>query len=140
MGRIACFVGPDRFSNEGLRGLSESSFKLIITLFDFSLTPPGLEILSNVLDIVPERLERRNLFRNILEFNIKPLFLASSHPRLNLDTGRKLSKPAGGDAASQDMFQEQQWKREGQGCWNVLHWCVQNMSVGIFSISMSWAY
>jgi len=74
-------------------------------------------------------MEHRDLLRDILELDIKPLFLTSAHPRLNLETGRRLARSAGGDAAKQDFFQDQTWKREGQGCWNAIRWCVQHMDV-----------
>lgn len=75
---------------------------------------------------------RRELTQKILELDIKPLFLTSAHPRVNLESGRKLAKPAGGDSAAQDMFQDQAWKHQGQGCWNVIRWCITHLDVRDF--------
>lgn len=85
--------------------------------------------MNDLVSSLHSRTERRDLFRNVLELDVKPLFLTSAHPRLNLETGRRLVRSAGGDAAKQDFFQDQTWKREGQGCWNAIRWCVQHMDV-----------
>ena len=60
--------------------------------------------------------------------NIKPAFIASPHPFLNLQTGRKLSRPAGGPMATQDAYEGQKWK-EHPGIATTLMWCVLNIPV-----------
>lgn len=87
------------------------------------------DLLDGLLADLPSRDGKRRLFQNVLAHYIKPLFTASAHPRLNLDTGRTLAKPAGGVSAGQDMYQDQVWKRIGQGCWNVLSWCLNYLDV-----------
>lgn len=67
--------------------------------------------------------------RYVLEREIKPLFIATAHPGVNLESGRRLPRLAGGSGAGQDMFEDQVWKQEGLGCWNVLRWCVRNTEV-----------
>ena len=77
---------------------------------------------------------RRKILKDVLEYDIKPLFLASAHPRVNLDSGRKLPRTAGGSAAAQDMYEDQLWKRPGLGCWNVIKWCVSQLEVNIMFV------
>ncbi|KAJ7076314.1 hypothetical protein B0H15DRAFT_864086 [Mycena belliarum] len=62
----------------------------------------------------------------ILEHNVKPLFRYNPHPSLNLQTGRKLARPAGGPMASQDFYDDQAWKTH-PGASNIVLWCVENI-------------
>ncbi|KAJ7646143.1 hypothetical protein B0H17DRAFT_1215798 [Mycena rosella] len=59
----------------------------------------------------------------MLEHNVKPRFRSNPHPSLNLQTGRKLARPAGGPMASQDFYDNQAWK-ENPGASNIVLWCV----------------
>ncbi|KAJ7490315.1 hypothetical protein B0H11DRAFT_2156580 [Mycena galericulata] len=61
-----------------------------------------------------------------LQYNIKPLFRSNPHPSLNLETGRKLARPAGGPMASQDFYDNQMWK-EHPGASNIVLWCVHHI-------------
>jgi hypothetical protein len=70
----------------------------------------------------------------ILQHNVKPLFRSNPHPSINLETGRKLARPAGGPMASQDFYDSQTWK-DYPGASNIVLWCVQNIPV--ISSSMS---
>ncbi|KAH9991620.1 hypothetical protein BJV74DRAFT_884788 [Russula compacta] len=47
------------------------------------------------------------LLEEVLAKHIKPIFQASPHPMLNLETGRKLPRTAGGSAAAQDAYEGQ---------------------------------
>lgn len=47
---------------------------------------------------------------------------------LNLETGRKLPRTAGGYAAAQDAYQGQIWKAH-PGISNVILWCVRRIDV-----------
>ncbi|KAJ7179500.1 hypothetical protein C8R46DRAFT_1160062 [Mycena filopes] len=47
------------------------------------------------------------LLVQILQYNLKPLFRSNPHPSINLETGRKLTRPAGGPMASQDFYDSQ---------------------------------
>jgi hypothetical protein len=47
---------------------------------------------------------------------------------LNVETGRKLPRTAGGYAAAQDVYEGQVWKGN-PGVVNVLLWCVQRIDV-----------
>ncbi|TFK43043.1 hypothetical protein BDQ12DRAFT_162717 [Crucibulum laeve] len=62
------------------------------------------------------------LLRHILTNNIKPIFRSNPHPSLNLETGRKLARPAGGPMASQDYYDSQTWKQH-PGVGVVVQWC-----------------
>ncbi|KAG2345054.1 hypothetical protein BDR05DRAFT_931074 [Suillus weaverae] len=63
----------------------------------------------------------------ILTHHLKPAFSANPHPRLNLETGRKLHRPAD----MQDAYEGQVWKtRIGTG--NVLGWCLRNIEVSTY--------
>ncbi|KAJ7047754.1 hypothetical protein C8F04DRAFT_20951 [Mycena alexandri] len=66
------------------------------------------------------------LIVQILQHTLKPLFRSNPHPSINLETGRKLTRPAGGPMASQDFYDSQTWK-ESPGASNVLLWCVRNI-------------
>jgi hypothetical protein len=72
----------------------------------------------------------------ILQYVIKPIFRSSPHPSLNLSTGRKLPRMAGGPLASQDLYEAQTWK-EYPGVPNIVSWCVQNMQVRVLDIFWS---
>ncbi|KAH9956778.1 hypothetical protein BC827DRAFT_1229193 [Russula dissimulans] len=50
---------------------------------------------------------------------------------LNHETGRKLPRTAGGDAAAQDAYEEQVWK-EHPGIGNVLLWCVKRIDTDAY--------
>jgi len=59
------------------------------------------------------------------------VFSSNSHPHLNIKTGKKLARPAGGANAVQDYYEEQVWKNY-PGIWSVLAWVawvVKNISV-----------
>ncbi|KAJ8585420.1 hypothetical protein M405DRAFT_865407 [Rhizopogon salebrosus TDB-379] len=58
----------------------------------------------------------------ILTHHLKPAFVANPHPRLNLQTGRKLHEPAD----TQDAYEGQVWKTR-VGTANVLGWCLRNV-------------
>jgi hypothetical protein len=47
---------------------------------------------------------------------------------LNLETGRKLPRMAGGYAATQDTYEGQIWKTH-PGIGNVILWCAQRIDV-----------
>lgn len=60
----------------------------------------------------------------ILNHHLKPAFAANPHPRLNLQTGRRLHEPAD----TQDAYEGQVWKMRA-GTSNVLGWCLRNIDV-----------
>ncbi|KAJ7762837.1 hypothetical protein DFH07DRAFT_739057 [Mycena maculata] len=66
------------------------------------------------------------LIVQVLQYNVKPLFRSNPHPSLNLETGRKLARPAGGPMASQDFYDGQTWK-EHPGASNIVIWCVRHI-------------
>lgn len=90
---------------------------------------PSMGPLTEEADILHEFSEPQDtLLTQILTYNVKPLFLSNPHPSLNIQSGRKLPRPAGGPMASQDFFEGQKWKTE-PGTSNLISWCVRNMRV-----------
>ncbi|KAK0505432.1 hypothetical protein EDD18DRAFT_1316381 [Armillaria luteobubalina] len=72
------------------------------------VAPDAREISIDILHGFPE--PDVHLLKRILMHDVKPLFLSTPHPSLNLSTCRKLPRLAGGPIASQDYFEEQTWK------------------------------
>ncbi|KAK0472821.1 hypothetical protein EDD18DRAFT_1472087 [Armillaria luteobubalina] len=72
------------------------------------VAPDACEISIDILRGFPE--PDVHLLKHILMHDVKPLFLSTPHPSLNLSTCRKLPRLAGGPMASQDYFKEQTWK------------------------------
>lgn len=68
------------------------------------------------------------LVENILLQKIKPVFQQSPHPDVNLSTGRKVPRPAGGPGSYQDHFENQLWK-DNLGTVDVLLWCLRHTEV-----------
>ncbi|KAJ7578575.1 hypothetical protein C8J56DRAFT_351967 [Mycena floridula] len=66
------------------------------------------------------------LLSELLLKKLKPLFQANPHPSLNLSTGRKLARQAGGPMASQDYYDTQIWK-EHPGTANLVSWCIRHI-------------
>ncbi|KIK54455.1 hypothetical protein GYMLUDRAFT_905811 [Collybiopsis luxurians FD-317 M1] len=66
------------------------------------------------------------LLTQLLETNVNPLFRSNPHPSLNLSTGRKLDRPAGGPEASFDFFETQAWKKY-PGAANLVFWCLHHI-------------
>jgi hypothetical protein len=54
---------------------------------------------------------------------------------LNLETGRKLPRSAGGYAAAQDAYEGQLWKVH-PGIGNVILWCVRCIDVGLYTLTL----
>jgi hypothetical protein len=67
-----------------------------------------------------------NDIEDVLLQQIKPVFQSNPHPSLNLSTGRKLARPAGGPLASQDYYEGQTWKQHPEAHIK-LQWCVENV-------------
>ena len=78
------------------------------------------------------------LIECVLVNEIKPLFKANPHPSINVSTGRKLSRPAGGPMASQDHFEGQAWKT-CPGAPNVVLWCLRHIQVRVIQCDGSLA-
>ncbi|KAK0191366.1 hypothetical protein F5146DRAFT_1048368 [Armillaria mellea] len=72
------------------------------------VVPKARETSIEILRRFPE--PDMHLLKRILMHDVKPLFLSTPHPSLNLSTGRKLPRLAGGPMASQDYYEEQTWK------------------------------
>ena len=118
----AAFQGDDNWTSEDMRALSSGKHSTYDTHGESDLNSPPPEIL--VLQGEPSLLP----LEEVLVKHFKPIFQASPHPMLNLQTGRKLPRTAGGSAAAQDAYEGQVWK-EYPGIGNVLLWCVQRIDV-----------
>ncbi|KAG2147983.1 hypothetical protein DEU56DRAFT_103300 [Suillus clintonianus] len=96
---VAVFDGPGEW-------IADDASSLALSILD-PLTEPHIPPL---------------VLTRILTHHLKPAFAANPHPRLNLQTGRKLHQPAD----TQDAYEGQVWKtRIGTG--NVLGWCLRNI-------------
>lgn len=71
------------------------------------------------------------LLEEVFTKKIKPVFQANPHPMLNLETGRKLPRTAGGYAAAQDAYEGQMWKAY-PGIGNVIIWCVRRIDTDAY--------
>jgi hypothetical protein len=69
-----------------------------------------------------------SLLVRILSNHIKPLFASTPHPMVNLESGRKLPRPAGGANSAADMYDHQAWKTN-LGIANILRYCIESMEV-----------
>ncbi|KAF8918070.1 hypothetical protein CPB85DRAFT_1282415 [Mucidula mucida] len=94
------------------------------TAADTWVTPESKIVSSDILHQLPE--PDGQLLEHILIHNVKPLFVSSPHPHLNLSTGRRLARPAGGPMNTQDFFEGQTWK-EHPGTAEVVLYVVQNL-------------
>ncbi|KAJ7783401.1 hypothetical protein B0H14DRAFT_2400764 [Mycena olivaceomarginata] len=97
----AVFEGDDAWVLPDSRGLAQE------ILYEYSEPPLPLVV-------------------QVLQNNVKPIFRSNPHPSINLATGRKLARPAGGPAASQDFYDTQTWK-DHPGAANIVLWCVRNI-------------
>ena len=66
--------------------------------------------------------------------NIRETFQSNPHPSINLSTGRKLQRPAGGSTASQDFYEGQEWKNHPGICFVIL-WCVEHIDVRLYLVN-----
>ncbi|KAJ3753415.1 hypothetical protein EV360DRAFT_53504 [Lentinula raphanica] len=66
------------------------------------------------------------LMFHLLETNVNPLFRSNLHPSLNLSTGRKLHRPAGGPMGSYDFYETQAWKAY-PAAGNLVFWCLRHI-------------
>ncbi|KAG2130971.1 uncharacterized protein EDB93DRAFT_945759 [Suillus bovinus] len=101
---VAAFDGPGEW-------IADDASALALSILD-PLTKPHIHPL---------------VLTRILTYYLKPSFAANPHPRLNLQTGRKLPQPAD----TQDAYEGQVWKtRIGTG--NVLGWCLRNIEASTY--------
>ncbi|KAJ1311268.1 hypothetical protein OPQ81_009766 [Rhizoctonia solani] len=95
----AVFVGQDNFTDEGCRDIAKDCLNN-----------------AGVLDGTTAAC--------VLNDHVKPLFQVSVHPGVHLNTGRIKHNAI----STQNMYDEQPWKINGAGCWNVLTWVLSNMN------------
>ncbi|KAG8899686.1 hypothetical protein FRB99_006499 [Tulasnella sp. 403] len=116
--RSAPFDGDDGFIVQQTRAVAKECLESIRSMIDNEATRS------------PRFL--REVISTVLTSHLKPLFLANPHPRVNLDSGRKLYEHDGSRPSYQDYLDDQKWKTDGKGCWNTLAWCVTQLQVDDF--------
>ncbi|CAE6455635.1 unnamed protein product [Rhizoctonia solani] len=94
----AIFVGQDNFTDDNCRALANTCLDSIGIL-------------------------GKTTAACVLNDHVKPLFQASVHPGVHLDSGRIKHNAI----SVQNMYDEQPWKINGAGCWNILKWTLLNM-------------
>ncbi|KAI3612996.1 trna-specific trna nucleotidyltransferase [Moniliophthora roreri] len=103
--KIVCAIAP--FEDENENWSSQMSKRL------------ATEILKEISEPdVP-------LLNEILSQHVKSMFRSNPHPSLNMSTGRKLGRPAGGPMASQDFYEGQTWKGN-VGAPSIVLWCTDD--------------
>jgi hypothetical protein len=115
---VAVFDGPGEWITHHTSSLALCMSHSFMT----SLT--RLTVITAILDPLTEPHIPPQVLTRILTHHLKPAFAANPHPRLNLQTGRKLPQPAD----TQDAYEGQVWKT-CVGTGNVLGWCLRNIEV-----------
>jgi hypothetical protein len=72
------------------------------------------------------------LLVEVLTTVVKPIFQRNPHPYLNIETGRKLPRPAGGAGATLDVYDVQDWKGHPTVVCT-LRWCARRSPVRILA-------
>ncbi|KAF8708166.1 Tti2 family, partial [Rhizoctonia solani] len=111
----AVFIGQDNFTNEACRAVAQGKSQ------SRSTTRPT-EVLQGCLGSI-DTVDRAVATR-VLNDYIKPLFQASVHPGVHLDTGRMKHNAI----SVQSMYDEQPWKVKGSGSWNILVWVLWSIN------------
>ena len=109
------------WTNDELSDQANSALNLFI-INQFRSYNPSLVDALHSLTIT------RETFRLILSQHVKPFFIPSPHPMLDLNTGRKLPRPAGGAMAMQDYYTTQVWKAQ-PGLATLLKWVISQFQV-----------
>ncbi|QRW19175.1 short chain dehydrogenase [Rhizoctonia solani] len=111
----AVFIGQDNFTNEACRAVAQGKSQ------SRSTTRPT-EVLQGCLGSI-DTVDRAVATR-VLNDYIKPLFQASVHPGVHLDTGRMKHNAI----SVQSMYDEQPWKVKGSGSWSILVWVLWSIN------------
>ena len=69
-----------------------------------------------------------DLQERVLRNFIKPIFQPNPHPSVNVETGRKLPRAAGGPLSHLDFMEGQEWKNH-PGVSHVISWCLSHADV-----------
>ncbi|CAE6464925.1 unnamed protein product [Rhizoctonia solani] len=119
----AVFIGQDNFTNDDCRTVAKGELL-------FCLTFGSIDVPQGCLDNIGA--VSRAVATCVLNDHVKPLFQVSVHPGVHLDTGRMKTNAI----SVQNMYDEQPWKVNGSGCWNILTWVLSNMDDN--DIEMLW--
>ncbi|KIJ56772.1 hypothetical protein M422DRAFT_62703 [Sphaerobolus stellatus SS14] len=68
-----------------------------------------------------------DVITSVLTYHVKPCFIKNPHSRINVESGRKLHRAAGGSAGVTDFYEDQEWKNYP---WigHILHWCIKHLN------------
>lgn len=77
-----------------------------------------------------------DLQERVLRNFIKPIFQPNPHPSVNVETGRKLPRAAGGPLSHLDFMEGQEWKNH-PGVSHVIYWCLSHADVRYVSSSFT---
>ncbi|KAM5532640.1 hypothetical protein V8D89_013684 [Ganoderma adspersum] len=66
-----------------------------------------------------------DLQERVLRNFIKPIFRPNPHPSVNVETGRKLPRAAGGPLSHLDFMEGQEWKNH-PGVSHIIYWCLSH--------------
>ncbi|KAI8984971.1 hypothetical protein BD414DRAFT_441962 [Trametes punicea] len=66
------------------------------------------------------------LLERVLRDFVKPVFSLNPHPNVNVETGRKLPRSAGGTQGNLDYLEGQEWKSHPE-LFNVVSWCLRHV-------------
>lgn len=89
--------------------------------------------LEDCLETLPSALRDPSYLR-LLRGRVRQVFQKNAHPQVNLSTGRKMPRPAGGEKGMLDAQSQQVWKTpEHWGIVNVVRSCIELMAVRTLS-------
>lgn len=112
----AVFIGHDSFTDHGCQTVAIGMVLFVVWSVRWVDTPEDCLNKIGALD--------RSTASDVLTNYVKPLF-TTAHPSVHLHTGRIKHNPL----SVQNMYDEQTWKINGPGCWNVLAWVLSNIEV-----------
>ncbi|KAB5594051.1 WW domain-containing oxidoreductase [Ceratobasidium theobromae] len=110
----AVFIGHDSFTDHGCQTVAIGMVLFVVWSVRWVDTPEDCLNKIGALD--------RSTASDVLTNYVKPLF-TTAHPSVHLHTGRIKHNPL----SVQNMYDEQTWKINGPGCWNVLAWVLSNI-------------
>ena len=117
---VAAFDGEEAWVSGSARDVAAGVFTYL---------PRSLACFEHpVADILSYITPNAELLERTLRDFVKPIFQPNPHPHLNVETGRKLSRPAGGPLGHLDYLEGQEWK-SCPAVSNVLSWCTTHADV-----------
>lgn len=122
---VAAFDGEEVWVLEPAREVAQGEWFSYLSS-TVHLQERSIDILSSYISPNTELTER------VLRDFIKPIFRPNPHPQLNVETGRKLPRPAGGPLGHLDYLEGQNWKSQ-LAISDVISWCITHTDVCIMA-------